>query len=42
VSGRQFFVDPVGGDDDNATGSGTSSAGGATTATPSCAFRTLT
>ncbi len=38
VTGNAYLVDPVGGDDSTATGSGTS--GG--TATASCAFRTVT
>jgi hypothetical protein len=38
VTGNAYLVDPVGGDDGTATGSGTSG----TTTTASCAFRTVT
>ena len=37
VSGNAYFVDPIGGDDETATGSGLSG----TTAAPACSFRTL-
>ena len=38
ASGNKFFVDPVNGNDQTATGSGLSG----TTATPSCSFKTIT